>query len=331
MKCQPLSLAVFLMSAALVSTAWSQGTATSTASKLDFPQKGRSISVIVPVSPGGGLDQSTRVLVSMMEKEIATPISVVNKVGAGGQVGLTELVRSKPDGYTLAAVLFPFIAISPMDPRRQAIYNRTSFQPIATIYQFPKVLVVQTGSPYKTTKDVIDAARANPERIKAAAGGRQGDSHLGFIQLEQAARIKFARVHFDGGAPSLTALLGGHVEIGLHVPPEILSHTKSGTLRALGVSGKQESKFFPGVRTLEAQGYPVYMSAVAGLVAPAGIPKEVLDLLSEAARKVIESDNFRIRIEEIGGTVFYQSPQQFAKFWTDYDEQLKPLMEQALQ
>jgi tripartite-type tricarboxylate transporter receptor subunit TctC len=325
-----LSAAVFLMSAALMTTASGQTAPTSTAPKADFPQKGRSISIIVPLAAGGGVDQAARLLASLMEKEVGTPITVVNKPGAGGQMGLTELVRAKPDGYTLGYAVFPFIVTSTMDPKRQAIYKRTSFQPIATQYELPKIVVVQAGSPYKTMKDLVDAAKANPEKIKAAAGGQLGDSHLGLLLLEKAAGIKLAMVHFDGGAPGVTALLGGHVDMGLNVPPEILSHIKGGTLRALGVTTKHESMFFPGVKTLEAQGYPVYMSVVAGLIAPAGVPKETVDLLSGAARKVIESADHKKKIEEMGYTAFYQSPQQFAKFWAESEEQLKPVMELAI-
>jgi tripartite-type tricarboxylate transporter receptor subunit TctC len=274
MKRQFLSLAVFLMSAAVMTTASGQVAPTPTAPKGDFPEKGRSISLFVGYPAGGGADQAARLLASMMEKEIGTPISVVNKVGAGGQLGLTELVRAKPDGYTLGYAIFPFAATSYMDPRRQTIYKRTSFQPIAGQFENPKVVVVHPGSPYKTMKDLVDAAKANPEKVKAAAGGVLGDTHLSLLQLQKVAGIKLALVHFQGGADGATALLGGHVDMGSHVPPEILSHTKSGTLRALGVSGNQESTFFPGVKTLEAQGYPVDVSVVGGLIAPAGVRQE---------------------------------------------------------
>ena len=332
MKRQFLSLAVFLMSAAWMTTASGQGAPAPTTPKVDFPQKGRPISLIVGYPAGGGADQAARLLASMMEKEIGTSISVISKPGAGGQAGLTELARAKPDGYTLGYALFPFVVTSPMDPRRQTIYKRTSFQPIATQFELPKVVVVQTGSPYKTMKDLVDAAKANPEKIKAAAGGVLGDTHLALLQLQKSAEIKLALVHFDGGAPGVTALLGGHVEMGFNVPPEILSHTKSGALRALGVNSKEESMLFPGVKTLEAQGYPgVDVTVVGGLLAPAGVFKEAVDFLSKAARTVIESAEHRKRIGEMGYSVLYQGAEQYTKHWVDLEERLKPIMEQAIQ
>ncbi len=296
---------------------------------VDFPQAGRSISLFVGYPAGGGADQAARLLAAMMEKEIGTPISVINKVGAGGQVGLTELVRSKPDGYTLGYAIFPFAATSFMDPRRQAIYKRTSFQPIAGQFENPKVIVVQAGSPYKSMKELVEAAKANPEKVKAAAGGVLGDTHLSLLQLEKVAGIKLALVHFQGGADGAAALLGGHVDMGSHVPPEILSHYKSGAVRALGVSGKQESRYFPGAKTLESQGYPVDVLVVGGLIAPAGVPKDVVDILSRAAGKVIQGPEHNKRIEQMGYTVVYRNPEQFAKFWAEAEEQFRPIMEQA--
>jgi tripartite-type tricarboxylate transporter receptor subunit TctC len=331
MKRQFLSLAVFLMSAAVMTTASGQVAPTPTAPKGDFPEKGRSISLFVGYPAGGGADQAARLLASMMEKEIGTPISVVNKVGAGGQLGLTELVRAKPDGYTLGYAIFPFAATSYMDPRRQTIYKRTSFQPIAGQFENPKVVVVHPGSPYKTMKDLVEAAKANPEKLKAAAGGQLGDNHLCLLLLQKAAGIKLALVHFDGGAAGVNALLGGHLDMASAVPPEVVQHVKSGALRVLGVTGEQENKFLPGVKTFEAQGYSVPMSVVSGLVAPAGVPKEVVDLLSGAAKRAIESAEHRKRIEDMYYTVFYQNPEQYAKLWVEAEEHLKPVMGLAIQ
>ncbi len=311
----------FLIVVAFVTTVWGQ----------EYPQKGKPINLVVGYPAGGGADQAARLLASLMEKELGTSITVVSKPGAGGQLGLTELVRSKPDGYTLGYALFPFLVTSPMDPRRQAIYKRTSFQPIATQFQMPKVVVVPTDSPFKTLKDLVDAAKANPEKIKAAAGGVLGDTHLALLQLQKSAGIKLALVHFDGGAPNLTALLGKHVDVGFHVPAEILSQTRAGALRALGVNTKEESPFFPGVKTLEAQGYfGVDVTVIGGLIAPAGVPKEAVEVLGKAAKTVIESAEHKKRLTEMGYSVFYQNAEQYTKQWLELDEHLKPTMEEAL-
>lgn len=328
MKRQVLSLAVFLMAVAWITTAWSQD---APASRGNFPQKGKPISIILGYPAGGGTDIGTRVLAAMLEKEIGTSISVINKPGAGSQIGLTELVRAKPDGYTLGMANFPFVVTSTMEPKRQAIYKRTSFQPIATQVTIPKVIVVRADSPYKTMKDLVDAAKANPEKLKAAAGGQLGDNHLCLLLLQKAAGIKLALVHFDGGAAGINALLGGHLDLASAVPPEVVSHVNSGALRVLGVTGDQENRFLPGVKTMEAQGYSVPMSVVSGLVAPAGVPKEVVDLLSGAAKKVIESAEHRKKIEDLYYTVFYRNPEQYAKLWVEAEEQLKTVMELAIQ
>jgi tripartite-type tricarboxylate transporter receptor subunit TctC len=299
------------------------------APKVDFPQKGKTIQWIVSMAAGGGTDLTARVLAQVLEKELGTSVQVVNKPGAGGQTGWTELAKAKPDGYTLGSTNFPGVITTALDPARQAAYNRSAFQLIGTQYDVPKAIVVRADSPYKTIKDLVDAAKAKPGELKAAAGGVLGDTHLSLLLLEQVAGIDLALVHFDGGAPGLAALLGGHVDASSNVPAEITPHLKSGALRALGVFTKEESKFLPGVKTLESQGYPAFMSVLGGIVAPAGLPKDVADRLSAAAKKAVESPEHKNKLEEMGFSALYMDPEQFSKVWADSEVQYKPLMELA--
>ncbi len=151
------------------------------------------------------------------------------------------------------------------------------------------------------------------------------------MHFRKAAGIKLALVHFDGGAAGVNALLGGHLDMAYSVPPEVVGHIKAGSLRALFVTSHEENKFLPGVKTLESQGYQAYMTVISGLVAPAGISKPVLDVLSNAARKAIESPEHKKRIEDMSYTVFYRNPEQYAKLWVETEDWLKPVMELALQ
>ena len=331
-------LSVSLMTLAAVATiligACSQAIAAQPTSppsaKVDFPAKGRAITVIVPYAAGGGTDVTTRLMARLMEKELGVPVQVVNRPGGGAQIGLTELARAKPDGYTIGATLIPTVVTTYLDPERKAIYSRKDFQPLAIQYEAPFAVVVPTSSPYKTLKDLVDAAKASPGTIKMASTGLIGSGHLAILQFEEAAAIRFAVVHFDGGAPAMTALLGGHVNASVNaVSSEILPHIKTGAIRILGVLGPEESRFLPGVKTAESQGYKAYMSVVGALSAPAGIPREVTSILSAAAKKAIESDEHKKMMADSGFEARYRGPEEFATLWAESEVQLKPLVELA--
>jgi tripartite-type tricarboxylate transporter receptor subunit TctC len=301
------------------------------APKVDFPQKGKTINWIVAAgNAGGGTDLCARTMAPILEKEVGAQVQVVNKPGAGGQTGWTELAQSKPDGYTLASSNFPGIIMTALDTSRKAVYNKKAFTLVGTQYDVPKVLVVRGDSPYKTTKDLVEAAKAHPGEIKAAAGGILGDTHLSLLALEQVAGVDLALVHFDGGAPGVAALLGGHVDASSNVPSEVSSHLKSGQLRALGMFTKEESKFLPGVPTLASQGYPAYMNVLGGIIAPAGLPQDVANRLTAASKKAVESPEHANKLEELGFSAKFMNPDEFSKAWDECETQFKPLLELAL-
>ena len=300
------------------------------AATVDFPMKGRAITVIVPYAAGGGTDITIRLMARLMEKELGVPVQVVNRPGGGAQIGLTELARARADGYTIGATLIPTVVTTYLDPERKAIYSRKDFQPLAIQYEAPFAVVVPTNSPYKTLKDLVDGAKAAPHTVKMASTGLIGSGHLAILQFEEAANIRFAVVHFDGGAPAMTALLGGHVNASVNaVSNEILPHIKSGAIRVLGILGPEETRFLPGVRTAEAQGYKAYMSVVGAISAPAGISREVTAILAAAAKKAIESDEHRKMMEESGFEAAYRGPEEFSTLWAASEVQLKRLVELA--
>ena len=185
------------------------GPSTLAAEKVDFPQKGRIITVLIPYPPGGSTDVGARLLVPAMEKELGVPVQIVNKPGGGTQLGLAQLALAKPDGYTIGWTNVPSCLPTYLDPKRKATYARKDFQPIANVVVDPAMIVVRADSPFKTTKDLIDAAKANPGTIKAATGGLLTSDHLQTMQFEKLVGVKFVMVHFDGTGPASTALLGG--------------------------------------------------------------------------------------------------------------------------
>lgn len=296
------------------------------APKVAFPEKGKAITIIVPFSAGGGADISARILAAAMEKELGVPVQISNKPGASTQVGMTELVRAKPDGYTLAETPFASIFVTYLDATRKAPYTRKDFAPVANFVNIDNVIEVKADSPIKSIKDLVDAAKASPDKITIGDSGILGNTHLLPLRLGAETGAKFAFVHFGGNAEVTTAVLGGNVSAGCG-STEIIPMYKSGQLRVLATSGKEQSPFFPDVKTFVAQGYNVTNTYSIGLSAPAGTPKEVIDVLTNAVKKATASADVKEKFNTAAMAPAYMDPSQYDAYWTEYENQVKPLIE----
>jgi tripartite-type tricarboxylate transporter receptor subunit TctC len=299
------------------------------AKAIDFPAKGKSITVIVPYDAGGATDIATRLIASLMEKDLGVPVQVVDKPGAGSQVGVTELSLAKPDGYTIGVTAFPAVITTYLDPTRKASFSRKSFEPVGNFMVNPVVSSVAVDSPYKTLKEVIDAAKANPGKIRAGTTGILGPSHLGLLMLQKATGIELATVHFTGGAPEMTAVLGGHIDMADNIVPEVLSPNKSGQIRPLGVMDTAASTYLSGIKTFTEQGYPVVSTSPVGVSAPAGTPKEIVSIIADSMKKATNAPEFKSKMTELGYMTLVPDPADYAKFWDDSEAQIKPLMDLA--
>ncbi len=287
---------------------------------------GKPITMIVPWPAGGSTDVTARFLATALEKELSTSIQIVNKPGAASQVGMTALITSKPDGYTLGFASLPTLATHYLDPGRKAPYSLKNFQPVAQQWQAPFVFAVAAKSPYKTLKDLVEAARATPEKILISDPGLLGTPHLTVIMLERAASVRFTSVHFEGGAPAVTALLGGHVNAGVVGLGDAATQFKSGELRCIGVAGTRESEFLPGVPTLRSLGYDVISINSGGVVAPAGTSKEIVGVLNRAIKKIVESETHKKDLATFYATSLYLDPEQYAALWGDYENRFGPVL-----
>ena len=297
------------------------------ASAQTFPVKGKPITIIVPYAAGGVTDTGARMMAAGMEKELGTSVQVVNKAGAASQLGLTELSRAAPDGYTLSYAVLPTITTHYLDPTRAAVYTRANFQPIGLHHLTWMMLAVRTDSPYKTLRDLVEAARAKPESIKISDSGLMAVPHSQVLMLERAAGVRFASVHFAGGAPSVTALVGGHVDVLAGSTADALANKKTGLFRVLGVAAETPDSSMPEVPTMTSQGYNVLAASASGILAPAGTPKPVVDALTAAMKKVIASKEHSDKLVELGIGAYYRDPEAYTKYWIDTEERMKPLMQ----
>jgi tripartite-type tricarboxylate transporter receptor subunit TctC len=288
----------------------------------------RPISIMVPSIAGGGTDVGARILAAVAEKNMGQPLVVVNKPGAGTQVGFTELSRQKPDGYYVGFVLLPAINTIILDPERKAIFNFDSFIPIINQVQDTGLIWVRAESPYKSLKDLIDDARKRPGEVRASTTGILSDDHLAILMVEKAAGVKFRIVHFDGGPQQLTATLGGQVDVSFDNVGVITARIKGGGVRGLAVMDKERSKFLPEIPTTPELGYPtVISSSTRGVMGPRGVPAPVIKKIQEVFLEAMKSPEHMDKMDKAALGVKPMVGEEYAEFFRDMHERCKPLVE----
>ena len=204
----------------------------------DFPTS--PIQLMVAFPAGGSTDIAARIVAAIAEKALGQPIVVVNKGGAGGQVGWTELVRQRPDGYYIGFINLPATNTVILDPERKAIFTEKDFTPIINQVLDPGVIWVRADSPYKTVQDLIDAAKKSPSTIRAATTGILSDDHLAILMTEEAAPgAVFRLVHLEGGAAQFKEIMAGNIDVAFDNVGSIMTRVKSGEVRALAVHGRR--------------------------------------------------------------------------------------------
>src|SRR5690349_23795791 len=199
----------------------------------DYPS--RPITMIVPFPPGGVADIVGRPLAASLEKSLKQPVVVVNREGAGGAIGMAAVAKAAPDGYTILMGLSS-ISIFPVSDRingKTPPYELKEFAPIALVTADPTVLVVRTDGPYRTVKDFVEAAKANPGKINYSSSGVYGTLHVAMEIFANAAGIRLFHVPYQGGGPAVTALLGGQVQALASGPAPAIGQIKAGKMRAL--------------------------------------------------------------------------------------------------
>lgn len=294
----------------------------------DFPVKGKSVTILVPWAAGGNADTFTRLLQPKLEQALGTKVEVVNKPGAGAQVGWTELARAKPDGYTLGHMSQPNLATIVHDPRRQAAFSGKDFQVVSLLVFDPGVIAVKADSPYKTVKDLVEAAKVSPGKIKVTVGGLMGDSHLTGLVFQKVTGTKLAIANFDAGvAPAITALLGGHADATAVALPAVAATVKSGQTRILTVLQSEPNKVVPDVPTLESLGYKGgVMGAYTVLAVPAATPKDTVNLLAAALKKAMEDPELIKKLQDVWQGATYAGPEEASRIWEKADADTKALM-----
>jgi tripartite-type tricarboxylate transporter receptor subunit TctC len=301
----------------------------SSAGAQTYPTK--PVQLMVAFPPGGSTDVAARVVASIAEKAIGQSIVVLNKGGAGGQVGWTELSRQKPDGYYIGFINLPALNTVILDPERKAIFTIDDFTPIINQVLDPGVVWVADNSPYKTFQDLIDAAKKAPGTIRAATTGILSDDHLAILMVEEAVPgATFRIVHLDGGATQMKETLGGNIDVSFDNVGSIVKQVKGGQVRALAVMDPERSKYLADVPTTKELGIPtVVSSSTRGIAAPKSLPKPVLAKLEETFRKAMDDPDHVKRLDEAGLALKVMTGDEYAKYYKETHEKAKKYTEWA--
>jgi tripartite-type tricarboxylate transporter receptor subunit TctC len=280
-----------------------------------FPEK--EVQIIIPWSAGGATDLIFRALGASTEKYLGKAVVIVNKPGGGGAVGYTEGMKAEPDGYTMTAAVTP-LTILPHEVKTAFTYK--DFQAILNVVDDPSMFLVRSDAPWKNLKEFLDYAEKNPEMITVGNSGAGGGVHLVALAFERAAGVRFNHIPFSGGGPSVTALLGGHVNAVSVSPPEGISHVQAGKLRIIALFADKRFQMFPDVPTVKEQGINFAMGMWRGLVVPKGTPADAVKKLHDAFKKGMNDPSFKEKAKEMAVNLSYLGPNDFGNLMAHDDE-----------
>jgi tripartite-type tricarboxylate transporter receptor subunit TctC len=295
----------------------------------DFPTK--PIQLMVAFPAGGSTDIAARIVASIAEKALGQPIVIVNRGGAGGQIGWTELVRQKPDGYYIGFINLPATNTVILDPERRATFTEKDFTPIINQVLDPGVIWVRADSPYKTVQDLIDAAKKSPGTIRAATTGILSDDHLAILMTEEAASgAKFRLVHLEGGAAQFKEIMAGNIDVAFDNVGSIVKRVQSGEVRALAVMDDARSKFLPDVPTMKELGFPtVISSSTRGVAGPKEMPPPLVAKLRDILRKAMEDPEHVKKLEEQGLAIKIMIGDEYETYFAETHAKAKKYTEWA--
>ncbi|GHV37132.1 recombinase RecA [Synergistales bacterium] len=290
-----------------------------------YPEK--SVNMIVAYAAGGSTDTLARITAKFLEEELKSPFVVVNRTGAGGDIGFTALAKAVPDGYTIGLINMSSIVINPITRPEIVQYRITDFTAIANVVTDPGIMCVRADSPFKTLKDVIDYAKSNPGKLAVSHEGAGAGDHLGVVEFCKQAGIEMNLIQFDGDAPAKAAVLGGHIDIIAVNVSEVAEMVKEGQLHALAVQGDKRSGELPDVSTFAEQGFPTVMQGVAsrGFAAPRDISKENLDILVKAMTKIVSNEDYLAELKRLNMPVDFIAGEEYGKYLLDQNEQWEKL------
>jgi len=286
----------------------------------------RPITMIVPFPAGAGTDLTARTVAQCMEKQISgAHVVVVNRPGASGDIGLTALAQSVPDGYTLGIVNTPGVVSIPIE--RPTKYTIASFEFLGNVADSAGTISVHADSPIKTVADLIAAAKAAPGRITVGTQGVGSAGHISALLLEQSAGIRLSMVPFQGASPARTALLGKVIDSSMANLDEALGFRAGAPWRIVGVMSDVRSAAAPELPTFREAGYPIQAGSMRGFAGPKGMPPDVVSKLTVTIKTCAADPEFRERAAKSYLPIRYLPPADYVQNLQRLDTALRALWE----
>jgi tripartite-type tricarboxylate transporter receptor subunit TctC len=316
MKKATLMLTVFFLSTAL-GGAWAA----------EYPTK--PITLYVGYAAGGATDTAARIVTNQVNKYLEQPMIVNNKPGGGSAVAADFVAKSKPDGYTLFNSTITTVIQTVINPNNP--FKITEFTPIVGLYSMPLVIVVKGDSKLNTIEELIDFAKKNPNKLNMGTPGVNSVHHFALELFKKEAGVEVNHIPFQGDAPGVVGVMGGHVDAAFLGLVAVAEHMKGGTMKGLAMTTSKRSPQFPNLPTMAEKGFPKtgQIFSWGGVFAPAGLPGAILEKLSGAYQKAAPSQEVISQLEKVGFTATYMNTKEFDRFVKEEHKRLSDIAQSA--
>src|SRR4051812_31129140 len=295
------------------------------ASAQSFPTK--PIRMVVPFTPAGAVDIATRATAHEMTKILGQPVAVENKPGAGGNLGVLDVARSAPDGYSVVMSTSGIQAINPFLYSKMPLDVNKDLVAVAPIVSLSNVLVVHPSVPARTVKDLIALAKKEPGKLTYASSGNGTSIHMSGAMFTQLTGTDILHIPYKGSAPAITDLLAGQTNMMFDNIPSSLPHIKAGKLIAIATTGAKRDPTLPDLPTIAESGVSGYESGVwFGLMVPAATPKDIINKLNAAAVQATKQPEFVKRMHDLGYNIIPGSPEDMARMIQDELKRWGPIV-----
>ncbi|NBO81691.1 MAG: tripartite tricarboxylate transporter substrate binding protein [Betaproteobacteria bacterium] len=276
----------------------------------------RAITMVVPFPPGGVADTVGRPMAEAMGRILKQSVVVENRAGAGGGIGFAHVAKARPDGYTILMALSSVSVIPEADRilGKAPSYELNQLKPIARITADPTVLVVRAETPWKTYKDFVVDMRKNPTKFNYGSSGNYGTMHVPMEQLKAAEKFSITHIPYTGAGPAVIGLLGGQVDALATGPASVVSHIKSGKVRALAHWGEGRLAALPDVPSFKELGIPAEFAQWSGIFVPANTPDDIVAKLRDAVRQAANDEKVRQIISTSGSPIQFLDAPEFGRY-----------------
>jgi len=274
----------------------------------------KPIRIVVPYTPGGFTDQMARLVQIGLQTRLGQPVLIDNKPGANSLIGVDAVAKAAPDGSTFGVVIAAYAANTSLYPKLP--YDpRKDLAGVSLMGVSPLLAAVNLDAPFKTARELIDYARANPGKISFGSSGNGSAAHLTTELWKALTKTYMVHVPYRGAVPALTDLMGGQIQLFFDAPTGLINQARAGKIRLIGVAGEQRLPAVPDVPTFIEQGFAGFTGSTwAGMLAPAGTPPGVVQRMADEVARIIKSDETRAKLDAMGTFPAGSTPQEFDAF-----------------